>query len=36
MNKPLLLVVEDDATVRNLICTALKANDYRFLTSPNG
>ena len=36
MNKPLLLVVEDDATVRNLICTALKANDYRYLTAPNG
>ena len=36
MNKPMLLVVEDDATVRNLICTALKANDYRYLTAPNG
>ena len=36
MNKLLVLVVEDDATVRNLICTALKANDYRYLTAPNG
>ena len=36
MNKPLLLVVEDDVTVRNLISTALKANDYRYLTAPNG
>ena len=36
MNKPLLLVVEDDVTVRNLISTALKANDYRYLTAPDG
>lgn len=36
MNKTLILVVEDDASVRNLITTTLKAHDYRFLTSTNG
>ena len=36
MNKPLILVVEDDAPVRNLITTTLKAHDYRFLTAANG
>ena len=36
MNKLLILVVEDDATVRNLITTTLKSNDYRYLTAPNG
>ena len=36
MNKPLILVVEDDSTVRNLITTTLKSNDYRYLTAPNG
>ena len=36
MNKPLILVVEDDGTVRNLITTTLKSNDYRFLTASNG
>ena len=36
MNKPLILVVEDDGTVRNLITTTLKSNDYRFLTAPDG
>ena len=36
MNKPLILVVEDDSTVRNLITTTLKSNDYRYLTVPNG
>ena len=36
MNKPLILVVEDDGTVRNLIATTLKSNDYRFLTAANG
>ena len=36
MNKPLILVVEDDAPVRNLITTTLKANDYKYLTAPDG
>ena len=36
MNKPLILVVEDDGTVRNLIATTLKSNDYRYLTAANG
>jgi len=36
MNKLQILVVEDDAPVRNLITTTLKANDYRFLTTANG
>lgn len=36
MNKPLILVVEDDAPIRNLITTTLKANEYRHLTAPTG
>ena len=36
MNKPLILVVEDDPPVRNLITTTLKMNDYRYLTAANG
>ena len=36
MNKPLILVVEDDFSVRNLITTTLKAHEYRHLTAPNG
>ena len=36
MNKPLILVVEDDSTVRNLITTTLKSNDYRYITASNG
>ena len=36
MNKPLILVVEDDNSVKNLIATTLKAHDYRFLTAPTG
>lgn len=36
MNKPLILVVEDDPSVRNLISTTLKVNDYRYLTAMNG
>ena len=37
MNKNLILVVEDDAPVRNLITTTLKTHDYRCLlyTSPS-
>ncbi len=36
MNKPLILVVEDDAPVRNLITTTLKAHEYRYITAQNG
>lgn len=35
-NKPIILVVEDDAPVRSLITTTLKAHDYRYITAPNG
>ena len=35
MNKPLILVVEDDAPVRNLITTTLKAHEYKFITAQN-
>ena len=30
MNKPFVLTVEDDTSIRNLITTALKTNDYRY------
>ena len=36
MNKLLILVVEDDAPVRNLITTTLRTHEYRFLTAENG
>lgn len=36
MNKPMILVVEDDAPVRNLIATTLRAHDYKYLTAQNG
>lgn len=36
MNNSLILVVEDDTSVRNLITTTLKAHNYRFLTAYNG
>ena len=36
MNKPLILVVEDDNSVKNLITTTLKTHDYRYLTASNG
>lgn len=36
MNKMTILVVEDDAPVRNLITTTLKAHDYKFLMAENG
>lgn len=36
MNKPLILVVEDDTPIKNLITTTLKAHDYRYLTAANG
>lgn len=36
MNKALILVVEDDAPVRNLITTTLKAHDYKYITASTG
>ena len=36
MNKPLVLVVEDDTSVRNLITTTLKTHEYRYLSTQNG
>lgn len=36
MNKFQILVVEDDAPVRNLITTTLRANSYRFITAGSG
>ena len=36
MNKPLILVVEDDTAIRSLITTTVKAHDYRYLTAVNG
>ncbi|MBR2257353.1 MAG: response regulator transcription factor [Blautia sp.] len=36
MNKPVVLVVEDDAPVRNLMSTTLKTHEYKYLTAPTG
>lgn len=36
MNKPLVLVVEDDAAIRNLISTTLKTHDYKYITASSG
>ena len=36
MNKPLIMVVEDDAAVRNLITTTLETHEYRFLEAATG
>lgn len=36
MNKPMILLVEDDQPIRNLITTTLKINDYRYLAANNG
>lgn len=36
MNKPLILIVEDDRAVRNLISTTLETQDYRYLLAQNG
>ena len=36
MNKPLILVVEDDKSVRNLITTTLRSHDYRYVDAVNG
>lgn len=35
MNKPLILIVEDDAPIRNLISVTLEAHDYRNIAAPN-
>lgn len=36
MNNPLILIVEDDAPIRNLITITLKAHEYKYLTAQNG
>ena len=36
MNKPTVLIVEDDTSIRNLMTTTLKNNSYHFLTAQNG
>lgn len=36
MNKPLILVVEDDAPIRNLITTTLKTHEYRYTVADCG
>ena len=36
MNKPSILVVEDDVPVRCLITTTLKTHGYKYLTASNG
>lgn len=36
MDKPLILVVEDDRAVRNLITTTLETHDYKFMSATNG
>ncbi len=36
MNKLQILVVEDDAPVRNLITTTLKAHEYKYIVAVNG
>ena len=36
MNKTVILVVEDDAPIRNLITTTLKTHDYRYIVAENG
>ena len=35
MNKPLILIVEDDAPIRNLISVTLEAHEYRHITAAN-
>lgn len=36
MNKPMVLVVEDDAAIRNLITTTLETHNYKYRTAENG
>ena len=33
MNKTVILVVEDDRTIRNLIVNTLKTHDYKYLAA---
>ena len=35
MNKPLILIVEDEAPIRNLISVTLEAHEYRYMIAPN-
>ena len=35
MNKPLILIVEDEAPIRNLITVTLEAHEYRHIIAPN-
>ena len=35
-NKPLVLVVEDDAAIRNLIATTMETHGYKYITASNG
>lgn len=36
MNRLQILVVEDDAPVRKLIATTLRAHDYKYILAENG
>ena len=36
MNKPLILIVEDDPPIRNLISVTLEAHEYRYITAGSG
>ena len=36
MNKPTVLIVEDDVSIKNLMTTTLRNNNYNFLTAQNG
>lgn len=36
MNKPHILIVEDDAPIRNLIATTLETHGYKYHMAPNG
>ena len=36
MNRPTILIVEDDAPVRNLMVNTLRTHDYKYLTAPRG
>ncbi len=36
MNKPMILIVEDDAAIRNLMTTTLRSHGYKFVTASTG